>query len=131
MARSNSTDSKASQLDEARELAKAGVELTAQDDRLFTTLAEIELAAGDRSAAKEWLRQGCETIEGQSSLAVNLPRMRLDDGETTAARQTIGVTATRGISASLNRLPRSASRMCRRQLATGDSAVVQGELAGG
>ncbi|MHB0960781.1 MAG: tetratricopeptide repeat protein [Pirellulaceae bacterium] len=91
LARAQEGKPDADHLEQARKLAQEGLALKPQDDRLYSTLAEIELTAEDREAAKAWLRQGVETVKTRSNLPVNLARMQLEDGQIAEARRTVDI----------------------------------------
>ncbi|MHB8861488.1 MAG: tetratricopeptide repeat protein [Pirellulaceae bacterium] len=91
LARAQEGKPDADHLEQARKLAQEGLALKPQDDRLYSTLADIELTAEDREAAKAWLRQGVETVKTRSNLPVNLARMQLEDGQIAEARRTVDI----------------------------------------
>jgi tetratricopeptide (TPR) repeat protein len=85
----------AEQVEQARQAAQTGLDLQPQDARLYGLLAEIDLATGDRAAAKQKLQQGVDTVEARTNLPLSLIRLQLEDGELDAARQVISTMRER------------------------------------
>ncbi len=80
---------KAGRLEEARKLGQAAVEIDSADLRLYPTLADVEIAAGDRDKAVQWLRQGRDASPEGRNLQPLLVRLLIELGNVDEAKKEI------------------------------------------
>lgn len=75
--------------DEARELIKRGQELAPKEPQVYSTAADIELQAGSRSGAIQWLDHGVAALPEDGDLRWNFASLLIESGKAPRAKGVI------------------------------------------